>query len=68
MQPVVLTGEVPDPTRIPQGCRFHPRCPTLADGSAAGVGVDDACRRTSLEILPATEGHHTACHFVGALR
>jgi peptide/nickel transport system ATP-binding protein len=68
MQPVVLTGEVPDPTRIPQGCRFHPRCPALADGSAAAAGVDDACRRTPLAVLPATDGHHTACHLVGARR
>ncbi len=32
MEPVVLTGEIPDPTRIPPGCRFHPRCPALAEG------------------------------------
>jgi len=24
---IVLTGEPPDPARIPSGCRFHPRCP-----------------------------------------
>src|SRR5262249_4766482 len=24
---VSLVGEPPDPTRIPPGCRFHPRCP-----------------------------------------
>jgi oligopeptide/dipeptide ABC transporter ATP-binding protein len=23
----LLKGELPDPTRIPEGCRFHPRCP-----------------------------------------
>ena len=23
----LLSGELPDPTRIPPGCRFHPRCP-----------------------------------------
>jgi peptide/nickel transport system ATP-binding protein len=68
VEPVVLTGEVPDPTRIPQGCRFHPRCPALGDGSAAAAGVDDACRRTRLDILPASDGHHTACHLVGVLR
>jgi len=66
MQPVVLTGEVPDPTRIPGGCRFHPRCPALADGSAAAAGVADACRRTALDVVPAGEGHHVACHLVAA--
>jgi oligopeptide/dipeptide ABC transporter ATP-binding protein len=25
--PLVLVGETPDPSRIPPGCRFHPRCP-----------------------------------------
>jgi peptide/nickel transport system ATP-binding protein len=68
VEPVVLTGEVPDPTRIPQGCRFHPRCPALADGSAAAAGMEEACRRTPLDIVPASDGHHTACHLVGALR
>ena len=29
LEPVVLRGEIPDPTRIPGGCRFHPRCPAL---------------------------------------
>jgi oligopeptide/dipeptide ABC transporter ATP-binding protein len=24
---IILTGERPDPTDIPAGCRFHPRCP-----------------------------------------
>jgi len=63
LTPVVLHGEIPDPTRIPAGCRFHPRCPALADGSAAADGVDDACRSLPLEILPADpHGHHVACH------
>jgi peptide/nickel transport system ATP-binding protein len=66
MEPVVLTGEVPDPTRIPGGCRFHPRCPALADGSAAAAGVADACRGTVLGVVPAGEGHHVACHLVAA--
>jgi peptide/nickel transport system ATP-binding protein len=63
LRPVVLTGEIPDPTRIPGGCRFHPRCPALADGSAAADGVDEACRTQPLDILPPDpHGHHVACH------
>ena len=34
LEPVVLTGEIPDPRHIPHGCRFHPRCPALAEGRA----------------------------------
>ena len=45
LEPVVLQGEVPDPTRIPDGCRFHPRCPALADGTAEAAGVADSWRR-----------------------
>jgi len=26
LEPIVLVGEPPDPTQIPTGCRFHPRC------------------------------------------
>jgi oligopeptide/dipeptide ABC transporter ATP-binding protein len=25
--PQILTGETPNPVEVPQGCRFHPRCP-----------------------------------------
>jgi oligopeptide/dipeptide ABC transporter ATP-binding protein len=67
LQPVVLKGEVPDPSRIPAGCRFHPRCPALADGSAERAGVADACRTTPLEVLPATGDHRAACHLDAVL-
>ena len=30
-RPVILQGETPDPSRIPSGCRFHPRCPLAFD-------------------------------------
>ncbi len=66
MEPVVLRGEVPDPTRIPSGCRFHPRCPALADGAAEAAGVADDCRRTALEVLPVGGGHDVSCHLVAA--
>jgi peptide/nickel transport system ATP-binding protein len=65
LEPIVLRGEIPDPTRIPSGCRFHPRCPALASGEADAVA--DACRGTSLPILPADpEGHRCACHLVAS--
>jgi peptide/nickel transport system ATP-binding protein len=66
LTPVVLKGEVPDPTRIPSGCRFHPRCPALADGRAAEAGIDDDCRTTPLPVLSATGDHRVACHLAAA--
>ena len=62
LEPVVLRGEVPDPSRIPSGCRFHPRCPALADGSAERAGVEEACVGVPLEVLAADGGHRAACH------
>ena len=56
MEQVVLTGEPPDPTRIPTGCRFHPRCPVVASGEAARLGIEEACRGTELPVLGATGG------------
>ncbi len=67
LEPVVLTGEIPDPTRIPGGCRFHPRCPALADGSAERAGVAEQCRTAPLETLAATGVHRVACHLDATL-
>jgi peptide/nickel transport system ATP-binding protein len=65
LEPIVLHGEIPDPTRIPSGCRFHPRCPALASGEADAVA--DLCRRKPLAILPSDpEGHRCACHLVAS--
>ena len=61
VEAVVLAGEPPDPTKIPGGCRFHPRCPALASGAAAAAGVDARCRAEPLPVLPPTQGHHAAC-------
>lgn len=30
----VLAGEVPDPSNLPSGCVFHPRCPRVMDACA----------------------------------
>jgi peptide/nickel transport system ATP-binding protein len=62
LEQVVLTGEPPDPTRIPKGCRFHPRCPVVASGEAARLGIEDRCRGEELPVLAPTGEHVTACH------
>jgi peptide/nickel transport system ATP-binding protein len=67
LEPTVLAGEPPDPTRVPGGCRFHPRCPALASGAAEEAGVADDCRRTALPVLTATESHVASC-FLSGLR
>ncbi|MFD5554083.1 ABC transporter ATP-binding protein [Streptomyces sp. NPDC127068] len=62
---VVLSGEPPDPARVPAGCRFHVRCPVLADGRADRAGVSAACRTRDLPVLTAT-ATRTACHWASA--
>ncbi|MFE7858086.1 oligopeptide/dipeptide ABC transporter ATP-binding protein [Streptomyces sp. NPDC057403] len=64
--PVVLTGEPPDPSRIPSGCRFHARCQILAGGEADRAGVADACRTQDLDILNGTAETQVACHWARA--
>ena len=39
----ILTGEAPDPTHIPEGCRFHPRCPVYQSGEAERLGILHSC-------------------------
>src|SRR5215813_10710115 len=56
-RPVLLKGEPPDPTRIPAGCRFNPRCPALTDGRADKAGIGARCVTEPLPILPPTGGH-----------
>ncbi len=64
--PVVLGGEPPDPTRIPRGCRFHPRCQVLASGAAAETGVDGLCVSRPLPVLPSSAAAQVACHHAEA--
>jgi len=69
MTPQILTGEAPDPTRIPAGCRFHPRCPVVASGEAERLGIEDRCRGTDLGLAPVAgaadrSAHRAACHAV----
>ncbi len=58
----ILTGEPPDPTRIPGGCRFHPRCPVLASGHAAQLEVEELCRGKDLGLDELQPNHFAACH------
>ncbi|NEA46674.1 ABC transporter ATP-binding protein [Streptomyces sp. SID10815] len=64
--PVVLTGEPPDPSRIPGGCRFHARCQILAGGEAERAGVADACRSQDPGILTGGGTAQVACHWAHA--
>jgi oligopeptide/dipeptide ABC transporter ATP-binding protein len=66
IEPIVLSGETPDPARIPSGCRFHPRCPALQSGRAEAAGIADQCTRDDLPIIPPESGHDAACWLVGA--
>jgi peptide/nickel transport system ATP-binding protein len=63
---VPLFGEPPDPTAIPGGCRFHPRCPRLA-----ALGPDEAqaapCAERDVPVLDAVAGHLAACHLADAV-
>lgn len=61
-EPVILTGEPPDPARIPSGCRFHARCHVLASGEASAVA--DRCRGEDLPILGGGGARDVACHWV----
>ncbi len=68
-QAAMLAGEPPDPTRIPSGCRFHPRCPRFAalpDGDPRG----ELCRAKPVPVLAdgltASAGASlVACHLAG---
>jgi len=60
----ILTGEPPDPTRIPGGCRFHPRCPVVASGRAQDLGILERCNGEDVALAEGGPGHEAACHLV----
>jgi oligopeptide/dipeptide ABC transporter ATP-binding protein len=62
MEQQILQGEAPDPTRIPFGCRFHPRCPLVASGEAARLGIEERCRGEDLSLHEVSPQHTAACH------
>jgi peptide/nickel transport system ATP-binding protein len=64
LEPVVLVGETPDPSRIPAGCRFRPRCPAYAAGLPPAVA--SRCETEEPAVLSADRGHSAACHLTEA--
>jgi peptide/nickel transport system ATP-binding protein len=64
MEQQILTGETPDPARIPTGCRFHPRCPLVASGEAERLGILGRCTGDD-PVLTRHATHHVACHAIG---
>jgi peptide/nickel transport system ATP-binding protein len=60
----MIPGEPPDPTAIPPGCRFHPRCPLRAAMLAAGDKRAGRCL-TAVPLLAAEDRRtQVACHMV----
>ena len=62
LTPQILAGEAPDPTRIPAGCRFHPRCPLVASGEAARLGILERCQGEDVALREISPRHTAACH------
>jgi peptide/nickel transport system ATP-binding protein len=51
MQPAGLPGDPPDPSELPSGCPFHPRCPV----------AEPVCPSADVELWPAGAGRRAAC-------
>ena len=47
----VIPGNVPDPSRFPSGCRFHPRCPV----------AQQRCRESEPPVLTFDGDHQARC-------
>jgi oligopeptide/dipeptide ABC transporter ATP-binding protein len=53
-----MQGDIPSPTNLPSGCRFHTRCPL----------VQEICRKVAPPIVSFEGGQQSACHFAGEVR
>ena len=51
--PILLKGEVPSPTQVPSGCRFHTRCPHF---------LGDICRNQEPPWREGRSGKRIYCH------
>ncbi|MEL4359317.1 MULTISPECIES: ABC transporter ATP-binding protein [unclassified Luteococcus] len=59
---LMLTGDLPSPDQIPDGCRFQGRCPVFRN--LLSDGERNNCIHNSPELLDQTPGHGAACHYV----
>ena len=50
-----IFGSMPDPTALPEGCAFHPRCPY----------AQEACRSGKMPVVEMENGHWCRCHRAG---
>ena len=48
---MILQGETPNPIDLPQGCRFHPRCPVAID----------ICEQSDPMLMKVSDSHKAAC-------
>ena len=72
-----IHGLPPDPTNLPEGCAFHPRCPlTKKTAAHKGPAQDEEAKGKRAHICPVcfegepplreiTPGHFVACHLCG---
>jgi peptide/nickel transport system ATP-binding protein len=52
----ILQGETPDASRMPSGCRFHPRCP-----AARAYGILERCKTEDPPRFPTGRETSAAC-------
>jgi len=50
---IPIKGDISDPTNIPSGCRFRPRCPYAAD----------KCQKEEPLLREIAGNHYSACHY-----
>jgi peptide/nickel transport system ATP-binding protein len=46
-----IAGSMPDPTNLPQGCAFHPRCPYILE----------ECKNGEIPLKEISPGHFCRC-------
>jgi peptide/nickel transport system ATP-binding protein len=64
---IQLEGEVADPSDLPSGCSFHPRCRYAEDECAAAEPALEAVASGRDDNHPDRDRHEAACHFADDL-